>query len=232
MITIYGIDYIIKLQEKQRLIPLKAAAYEDIRLVVHWALDLWKTIFVESVGDNSIHSWDELFEKINLQRAMKMLDIRKPANINPPMPWGNFFDMNLQQIFERTEKIQGRITSSVEPEIYQAVSTLNYHTLSLKTVGFITNMDRANGIPLPSALFYHFAPIPEWFSALLILQKWTVSTHDSLVKSGAKFIYAPYAFPKLEVSPTPRAQLPESELELQINEFQKSANRASTVPRA
>jgi hypothetical protein len=85
-VTVYGIDYLIKRREERRLLPVRAASYEDVRIMTHWALDVWKNAYINSVGDASPKSWADLFSEVAIQKIALSLDITKPANVVPAQP--------------------------------------------------------------------------------------------------------------------------------------------------
>jgi len=126
---IYGIDFLIKRREEKRLLPVKAASYEDVRVMTHWALDLWKEAYVNSVGDSSPKSWDDLFSSESLEKIQLALDITKPAKIFPKQPWSNYFDWVMERIHKHAEKVLERHAGFLEPEVHNAVYVIVYHSL-------------------------------------------------------------------------------------------------------
>lgn len=79
--TVYGIDFLIRRREEKRLLPVGASSYEDVRIMTHWALDLWKTAYEDSIGNSDPRSWRELFSDEFIQKVMIGLDIRMTQGI-------------------------------------------------------------------------------------------------------------------------------------------------------
>jgi len=227
-ITVYGIDYLIRRREEKRLLPVRAASYEDVRIMTHWALDLWKTAYEKSIGDADPTSWRQLFSEETIQKVMLGLDVTRPAtNIHPPAPWENYIDHEMQRIHQWAEKILERHSGALDPQIHRAVYSIIYY----KHYG-IANLqqhDRREGGPRPNNLGSYMPAIREWFDAVIELHEWTVKTHEYLTGNGVSRIHAPYQFPALTVSETPDARLNQTELIRQVQFFRSWGEQQANV---
>lgn len=215
--TVYGIDYLIRRREEKRLLPVKAASYEDVRVMTHWALDLWKAAYEKSVGNADPTSWRQLFSDEFIQRVMLALDVTKPANILPAAPWGNYIDHEMQRIHQWAEKILERHSGALDPEIHRAVYSIIYY--KHHDISNLQQHDRRGGIPRPNNLGSYMPAIREWFDAVIELHEWTVQTHEYLTGNGITRIHAPYNFAAPTVSKTPDARLDPTELIQQAQSF-------------
>lgn len=217
-VTVYGIDLLIRRREEKRLLPVRAASYEDVRVMAHWALALWKTAYEKSVGNADPTSWRQLFSNEFVRRVMISLDIAKPANILPPAPWGNYVDHEMQRIHQWAEKILERHSGALDPEIHRAVYSIVYY--KHHDIANLQQHDRRDGIPRPNNLGSYMPVIRDWFDAVIELHEWTIKMHEYLVDHGITRIHAPYHFATLAVTEAPNARLSPAELAQQAQSFQ------------
>lgn len=216
-VTVFGIDFLIRQREEKRLLPVRASVYEDVRIMTHWALDIWKSAYDDSVGDAGPRSWKELFSEEYLHKISVALDIRKKANVIPATPWGNYIENTLDKIHKHAEKILERHGSALDAEIYNAVFTVVYY--DFHHISQTKSYDQLQAIPRPTNLGGYMPFINEWFEAIIDLHEWTLKTHTYLDKKEIKRIHPPYLFRNLEVYANPRARLSIEELSQQIQEF-------------
>jgi hypothetical protein len=226
-VTVYGIDYLIRRREEKRLLPVKAASYEDVRVMTHWALGLWKTAYEKSVGNADPTSWHQLFSDEVIWKVMLGLDVTRPANIHPAAPWGNYIDYEMQRIHQWAEKILERHSGALDPEIHRAVYSIIYY--KHHGIANLQQHDRRDGIPRPNNLGSYMPAIREWFDAVIELHEWTVKTHEYLTSNGITRVHAPYQFPVLTVSETPDARLNPAELIQQAQSFRSWGEQQANV---
>ncbi|BBN88476.1 hypothetical protein [Azospira sp. I09] len=226
-ITVYGIDFLIRRREEKRLLPVRAASYEDVRIMAHWALNLWKAAYEKSVGNADPTSWRQLLSDEFVQRVMISLDIARPANILPPAPWGNYVDHEMQRIHQWAEKILERHSSALDPEIHRAVYSIIYY--KHHSIANLQQHDRRDRIPRPTNLGSYMPVIREWFDAVIELHEWTIKMHEYLVGKGITRIHAPYHFVTLAVTDAPDARLCPEDLTQQAQLFQSWQQRQANA---
>lgn len=215
--TVYGIDFLIKQREEKRLLPVKAASYEDVRVMTHWALDLWKSAYIQSVGDSVPNSWADLFSKESLDKIKVSLDIRKHAHTLPEQPWNIYFEGVMEKIHTHAEKVLERHGGFLEPEIHNAVYTIAYY--NHYKISNLIALDKTNGVPRPTNLGAYVPMIEVWFDAVLTMHDWTTKTHPYLTKHGIINIHAPYEFSQLETSDNPPARFNDGILMAQVEAY-------------
>lgn len=216
-VTVFGIDYLLRRREEKRRLPITASSYEDVRVMTHWALSLWKEAYVSSVGDSIPTSWNELLSEQSISKVLMSLDINKPANALPKQTWSAYFDHQMDKIHKHAEKVLERHNGVLEPEVHNAVYMLVYY--KPHSIASLSALDQHMGTPRPSNLGGHFAYIREWFEAVLTLHEWTIRTHAYLRKHGIEKIHAPYSFPAFPVSDKPPASFDEGVFEEQVKAF-------------
>lgn len=217
--TVYGIDYLIKRREEKRLLPVKAASYEDVRVMTHWALGLWKEAYVQSVGDSAPSSWSDLFSEDSLEKIGISLDITKPANTLPKQPWSSYFDGEMERIHRHAEKVLERHGGFLDPAVHNAVYVIvyyNHHKISSTLA-----LDQHLGVPRPTNLGGYLPMIKDWFEAVLVLHEWTVSVYPYLTKNGITNIHRPYEFSQLEVNGSPSARFDDGVLLAQVQAYRQ-----------
>lgn len=226
-VTVYGIDYLIRRREEKRLLPVKAASYEDVRVMTHWALALWKTAYEKSVGNADPMSWRQLFSDEFIQRVMLGLDVTKPANTLPAAPWGNYIDQEMKRIHQWAEKILERHSGALDPEIHRAVYSIIYY--KHHGIASLQRHDRRDGIPRPNNLGSYMPAIREWFDAVIELHEWTVQMHEYLTGNNIDRIHAPYKFSAPTFTATPDARLNPTELVQQALSFDAWGEQQANV---
>ncbi|MGY3872573.1 hypothetical protein ACW5XA_05160 [Aeromonas dhakensis] len=215
--TVYGIDFLIKQREEKRLLPVKAASYEDVRVMTHWALDLWRKAYEQSVGDSVPNSWADLFSEESLAKIQKSLDITKHVNTLPSQPWGTYFDGEMDRICKHAEKVLERHGGFLEPEIHNAVYTIVYYNFT--KISHVILMDKHIGIPRPTNLGGYAPMIRAWFDAVLTMHDWTAKIHPYLTKNSIVNIHPPYEFSQLEIRDNPPAQLDDGVYMTQVEAY-------------
>jgi len=229
-VTVFGIDYLIKRREDDRLLPVRASSYEDVRLMTHWALDLWRGAYESSVGDNTPTSWVELLSEESLHKICISLDITKPANVHPPQPWSVYFDDASERIHKHAEQVLARHGFVLDPEVHNAVYAVVYY--GGHKISQLQGLDRHDRIPRPTNLGSYVPIMREWFDAVLSLHAWTISTHMYLVRHSVTDIHNPYLFRPLDVKTSPPAAFDSGILQAQVGAFtqwQERQHGASAV---
>lgn len=166
-LTVYVIDYLIKRRERKKLLPLHASSYEDIRLMVHWALELWKNAYTSSVGDSEPKSWQELLSEEFLDRIKTSMDIRGPANVFPPMAWGAYIDVQMDEIHKHAEKILERHGHALDPNIHNSIYYIVYY--KHYKIADLQSFDQIQKVPRPTNLGSYMPFIREWFDSVISL---------------------------------------------------------------
>ena len=228
-VTVFGIDYLIKRREEKSLLPVKAACYEDVRLLVAWSLGLWRNAYSDSVSDNRPSTWQELFSGEAVKRVQQSLDITKLANVLPSQDWGCYLDNELDRIYTHAEKILDRHAFAVDPSIHNAVYKMVYYGGESYRTRNIRKIDQDQRIPRPTNLGSHFPALREWFDAVMYLHSWTLETHKRLSRAGVKNIYPPAEFQLLEFPRALPAAFEPGILEKQIQLYKAWQDRSQNM---
>jgi len=227
-LTAYGIDYLIERRERRKLLPLLASSYEDVRIMTHWALELWKNAYTDSVGDSKPGSWQELLSEESLDRVQLSMDIRRPAKVTPTMTWGAYIDMRMDEIHKHAEKILERHGHALDPDIHSAIYSIVYYK-NFKIIKLLS-LDRMQHIPRPFNLGSYMLFVREWFDSVISLHEWTIEMHKHLKKNGICKIHAPYVFSSFTNTAIPPAKLDHSELMQQFENFKLWQQQQSQKP--
>lgn len=219
-VTVFGIDYLIKRRDQKRMLPVKASSYEDIRLIVCWALQLWHSAYSSSVNDCTPSTWEELLSDTAIRKICIGLDISKPANIIPPMDWGGYVDHELTRIQELAEKILERHSFILEPDVYAAIYNMVRHGGANWRVSAIRNADHLHQTPRPTNLGSYFPVTRQWFDAVLSLHGWLASTHGQLIRNGLTNVLPPTEFHPFSTARPLPAAFEQGVLEEQIMRYQ------------
>lgn len=225
--TVYGIDLLIKHRDERNLLPVRASSYEDVRIMTHWALDLWRTAYVASVGDSDPKSWRELLSQEYIEKIFLSLDVQKNANTLPPVNWMVYLTQNLEKINKHAEKILERHSSHLDPNVYRSVYSIVYNKYDY--MNLIQIYDKSEGCPRPNNLWCYMAYIEDWFSAILFLHDWTVDTNIYLRKNKISNIHQPFLFSPLESNENPPARIDEIELNAQEEAFKLWQERKRNI---
>lgn len=224
-VTVFGIDYLIKRREENSLLPVKAATYEDVRLLVAWALGLWRNAYSDSVNDKRPSTWEELLSEEALGRIRQSLDITKLANVLPQQDWGCYLDNELDRIYNHAEKILERHGGILEPEVHNAIYKIIYFGGQTYRTRNIRRIDHDQGIPRPSNLGSHFPAAREWFDAALYLHNWTIATNQRLTRGGVRNIFPPAEFQPFEFPRPLTASLENGNLQKQLELYKEWQGR-------
>lgn len=221
-VTVFGIDFVIRRREAKRLIPLKAAVYEDIRVMTHWALDLWKDVSNYSIGDESADDWETLFSEDALKKAWTCFDINTPANTYPPMSWADHLDSQMSKIHKHAERCMERHGHALDPEVHRALYTIVYY--EWYPIRNLINLDTQMGTPRPKTLLCYAPMLMDWFNAILTLNRWTKANYPLLTKDGVLGIHLPYEKPNHQPANFRKAQIEISVLNNYFKIFQDWQN--------
>jgi len=207
-VTVYAIEFLQKRREKRRLLPVTASVFEDVRLMTDRALLFWKTCYQTSVGDGELSSWEDLLSESSIQKVLDSLDISRPPGIYPDVKWRNYFCEESTYIRDSAERVLTRHGMLLDPEIHNAVHKLVYYNYGTM-IPTVEVTDRRFGVVnRPPILGYYIPRFSEYFDALLVLHRWTLSTYRMLLERGAAAsVHEPYTY---TFKPLPIVQHPEA----------------------
>ena len=204
-VTVYGVEYLQKRREERRMLPVKAAIYEDVRLIARWAMDLWRHAYISSVGDSAPQSWAGLLSEESIAKIRAALDFDKPVGAVPDVLWRDHFKNELTRIHDLAEKLLTRHGLMLEPNAYSAV-----HCVAIFNFGTVIEQSetvhRRLRIKWPSLLAFYGSPHGEWFEAVLAMHMWTISEYQTLVRKGLQNLREPHVFVPLKASNNPAAR--------------------------
>ncbi|WP_211606159.1 hypothetical protein [Paraburkholderia nemoris] len=208
--TIYGFEFILKRREARLALPVKAATYEDVRLIARWALMLWKSAYEASIGDSLPKSWEDLLSQRSINNVCLLLDIDRPVGAFPEIHWRHYLCTELTRIYTTALILLSRHGATLEPEVYGAVhriASYNFGTSISQSEEMHTRMQ----ITTPPVLLFYGSPIPEWFEAVLLLSRWTASEYKKLARQLSPNIHEPYEFTPLKTTDKPPSQVQNAE---------------------
>jgi len=222
LVTVLIIDKIILIRENQRLIPLKMAVYEDVRLFTSRYIGFWTTTYRESVPENDPKDLAEFFSEKGISKIFLFLNMDSEPNVSPPIKWWDWMVHNAKEFKEKGDKILERHAHILEPEVYAKIHHITEcdFTTLLNNIPLIRNYDITNNFPRPKTLnHYSIPPEKEDFEAILYLYQWCELTFNEYkkIKPNIKQVsqYAPIDNKKMP----PKCQISMSILAKQIKEM-------------
>lgn len=217
-LTVVVIERLLKGQEGRRNLPLKAAAYEDVRRLVHEIAYWIRAMFREAVREPSPTSLEELFTKETFEKIASCLNLDAEAPVYPPRPWYKHLAEVADSQRAAAERILERYPSVLDANAYAIVHRLTSTTLELglKSPLLITNVDIKHGWGRPRLLPYFTNAELLDFPSLLQLHEWVIGAEADLKHKGLKNIQpAQYSFPKEPPLANPPAYLSPEEVSRQ-----------------
>lgn len=191
--TIYGIDALSTWRKKRERFPVRAACYEDVRLIVARGLSLWRDAYVYSVGDSEPSSWEQLLSRDSMCKLETHFDIFRNAHVLPPRPWWHWFDEEFGNLRSFSGRALERHSTALEPQVLQDVHLINYHSRS--DLGSLHSSGKVRpGIRITGGLIVG----RPWLDALVRLHDWTLSEHLALISARVQNIHEPFYFVPLE----------------------------------
>ncbi|WP_028223212.1 hypothetical protein [Paraburkholderia oxyphila] len=198
-VTLFGFDRLQTRRKAREQLPARYALYEHIRMIVRWSLELWKRIYMASVGDAAPQSWEELFSEANFGKMRGMLDLNQPVGVFEEVLWRDHVSEELNKIYAESEKALVHHQVLLGPEVQKWLRKLAGYNFG-ESVSLSESVLGHMKVKPPPLLVFYVAMPPQWFDAVLGLHQWTVLEHERLKNMGVSDLHPPYFFEPLDLS--------------------------------
>lgn len=186
LVTVLIVDHLIRRQEELRSLPQKAAAYEDVRLLVSRIVSFWSDVYRASVPEASPASVRELFSEPAFEKMQRFLNMDAQPNVTPATTWWDWVPRSIADYRQRGETILERHNNVLDPNAYGLVHQIATEGLDPNFIRSIKQSDDQMGFPRPHVLgSYWFLP-GTYCDAVVGLVDWCESQFEMLGKNGVK----------------------------------------------
>lgn len=186
LVTVLIVDHLIRRQEELRSLPQKAAAYEDVRLLVSRIVSFWSDVYRASVPEASPASVRELFSEPAFEKMQRFLNMDAQPNVTPATTWWDWVPRSLADHRQRGETILERHNNVLDPNAYGLVHQIATEGIDPNLIRSIKQSDDQMGFPRPHVLgSYWFLP-ETYCDAVVGLVDWCESQFEMLGKNGVK----------------------------------------------
>jgi hypothetical protein len=217
--TVFVIDYLIQEHEVRKLLPQRASAYEDVRLLASRIVSFWTEAYRVSVPGEAPKTIKELLSEESIRRVSGLMHLDSLANITPKRECWDWVAQNLADFQTRSEKILERHNGILEPAVYSTVHTLSSDTMEPGLMRGILQSDREMGFPRPKTLGHYCFFQRSFFDSLLSLVDWCGTERIFLEKHGFRDLKrvtdSVHPWP---INERPQCMIPPELLQKQINE--------------
>jgi hypothetical protein len=190
IVTVLIVDQLIKNQEFRKSLPLRAAAYEDVRLLVTRIINFWDDAYKQSVPLATPATVEELFSESRYNEIAQYLDLDSKPNVVPARTWWQHLPEQQQDFVSRGEQILERHAGNLEPQAYSLVHRLIRETMDPKMVNVIRVVDQQENIPRPHNLGSYFY-MSEWVrNSIIQIYSWCKSEKLLLERYGLVVNYS------------------------------------------
>lgn len=224
IITVVIVERLLARQEARRNMPLKAAAYEDVRLLVSRLVSLLRTMFIEAVPQPAPTTVDALLTKESVDSIVSNLNVDAEAPVFPDKKWFEYLRDVGDEQRQAAEKILERYAATLDPKAYQLVHKLLDGTLDigLMTPSTVRHLDRVKGWPRPTVLGFYTVIDSIDPEPIRLLYEWTVETEMLLRRRGVSDLRpAAIEFRAEQPKSPPPAAFRPGELEAQLEAWEK-----------
>ena len=176
IVTVILVDKIIRKREEERILPLKIAAYKDVKKLTADILSFWFTIYKESVDEPFPETIEEFFQEDNLKKIAAHLNLDGIPNVTPSRTWWEYLPQLGNQMKQDAERILERHVQNLEPEVYSMIhEQLSLGILSnigIRQITAIKQSDIEHRTPRPRNLGGYFPIIADRYSKIIELYNW------------------------------------------------------------
>lgn len=217
--TVFGIDYLIKEHEVRKLLPQRASAYEDVRLLASRIISFWTEAYRISVPGEAPKTVKELLSDESIQRIGSLLHLDSYANITPKRLCWDWIANSLSDFQNRAEKILERYNNILNPDAYSAIHTITSDIMQPGLMHGILQSDKETGFPRPKILGNYCFCQRSFFDSVLHLINWCITERAFLEKHGfsnlKRVIDTVHPWP---INEKPQCMIPLELLQKQLNE--------------
>ncbi|EHW0696155.1 hypothetical protein K1B30_004539 [Vibrio parahaemolyticus] len=210
-VTILLVDKILTKKEEAKSLPLRAAAYEDVRFLTTNLVIFWNDIYVASVKGESPSEVQELFSQESVNRMALNLDLDGKPNVTPPRTWWEWLPEQNKEISAQAEKILERHVQSLSPHVYSFIHSLLTDGMLFKNRGMnvlpmIRGADRHINFPRPTNLAEYMFEDESSLHPIVKLDEWCHKEFSYLTSKGLTSLKAPFTLTS-QVTDTPKSQM-------------------------
>lgn len=188
ILTVVFVDYLIRLQELRRTLPLQAAAYEDVRSLMTGVVRFWETAYKLSVPTQSPSTVEELFSLRSIDAVRAYLDLDSQPNVAPARTWWEYMPQQERQFDSLAERILERHAGSLDPVAYALVHQLLTGFLNpntgLRIIAGIYQHDRQTGFPRAHNLASYWGTTENNLEPIIRLTSWCCEKKEYLAQMG------------------------------------------------
>lgn len=170
--TVLIIDQMLRRRESARLLPQRAAAYDDVRLLTTHVIGLWREAFERAVSGDYPASAVDLFSPSELDRLSASLDLDSSPNVIPKRTWWEWIPAELARHKQLAERILERHSQVLAPAAYRAVHRLATACPAEDVIQTIKQLDEAEGIPRPRHLGAYWMWSDPYLESVRMLIGW------------------------------------------------------------
>lgn len=198
IVTVFIIDRLIKQREERKSIPLKLAAYEDVRMFITKYAIFWQYLYRNSVPEDDPDTLEEFFSHKGMGKIWENLYIK--AEIGNPIRnsmWKHLSD-NVSAFKRKSDQLLERHANVLDPQAYKFLHQLAESWCIGELINlpesFQGNTERY-GISI-LASYCSFPALDEDYKPIIGLIHWCEKTKPKLRKYDPEmrnvFIYASY----------------------------------------
>jgi len=182
--TVFIVDYLIKRKDEHRLLPQKARAYEDVRILTSRVVSFWTDIRESCVPGPWPSTLDELFSNDSFTAILHNLDMDSASNVIPKRTWWTYFPQNIKEFKNHAERLLERHNQILEPKTYASVHILATEVMDPSLIATINSIDAKISFPRPRVLGSYYIVSDEYRNAIIDLVRWCQKMREFLENNG------------------------------------------------
>jgi hypothetical protein len=182
--TILVVDQLIRNQEFKKSLPLRAAAYEDVRMLVTRIVYFWQEAYQQSVPRATPKTVADLFKAESFDDIGRYLDLDSKPNVTPARTWWQHLPEAQRDWISKGERILERHAVSLDPLAYSLVHNITVEQFPPELLTGMRAADAEMGFPRPHNLGSYFAVLDNYRSSVLPLYDWCIREKALLERYG------------------------------------------------
>jgi hypothetical protein len=188
--TVLIVEQLIRGQEFKKSLPLRAAAYEDVRLLVTRVVYFWHGAYEQSVPEATPKTVAELLTKSAFELINLNLDLDSKPNVTPATTWWQYLPHQQKDFITRGERILERHAVGLDPYAYALIHAMTTRQVEPEIIGLIRRADTEMGFPRPHNLGNHFLVLDEFLASVPQLYEWCKQEKELLESYGLKIPFS------------------------------------------
>lgn len=205
--TILIIDSLMRKREEIKILPRKAAEYDDVCSLISKITMFWVDAYRNSIPGSSPSTIENLFSEKTFNDIFENLNLDADANTIPPTKWRVNISNLLSDYRKEAQAVLNRHLNTMDPEIYRCVHQMATAGMNPELILTLPVMLASSGYSVGNCLKTHFFIPEEYRNSAIRAYQWCENQEKVLNKKGVRDLRKLSSIPKWIENDSPAARI-------------------------